>query len=44
MVVLKGAPERVLKRCSKVYVDGKEIPLNKEDRQEIETANNNFGS
>ena len=44
MVVLKGAPERVLKRCTNIYVDGEELPLTKEERNDIELANNSFGS
>ena len=44
MVVLKGAPERVLKRCTSVYVDGEERPLTKEELDDIEQANFNFGS
>ena len=44
MVVLKGAPERVLKRCTNIYVDGNEMPLTKEEREDIEMANNSFGS
>jgi len=30
IVVMKGAPERVLSRCSKILVDGKELPFDKE--------------
>ena len=44
MVVMKGAPERVLKRCSNIYVDGEELPLTPEERQDIEMANTSFGS
>lgn len=35
----KGAPDEILKRCSRVYVDGKEIPLTDEKRAEILAAN-----
>ena len=44
MLVMKGAPERVLKRCSKIIIDGEELPLTKEEIDDIEQANNNFGS
>ncbi len=30
IVVMKGAPERVLSRCTKILVDGKELPFDKE--------------
>lgn len=35
----KGAPDEVLRRCTKVLKDGKEIPLTDEIRKEILTAN-----
>ena len=44
MVVLKGAPERVLRRCSNIYIDGEDMPLTEEERADIELANNSFGS
>ena len=44
IVVMKGAPERVLKRCSKIYIDGEELPLTQEEREDIEMANTSFGS
>ncbi|CAG0880563.1 unnamed protein product [Darwinula stevensoni] len=28
LLVMKGAPERILERCSTIYIDGKESPLN----------------
>ena len=43
MVILKGAPERVLNRCSHIMIDGKECPMTKEEKDDIERANNNFG-
>ena len=35
----KGAPDEILKRCTKVIVDGKVIALSDEKRQEILSAN-----
>jgi magnesium-transporting ATPase (P-type) len=29
-VIMKGAPERILSRCSKILVDGKEVPFDAE--------------
>ena len=30
MVVMKGAPERILSRCSKILINGEEIPYDKD--------------
>lgn len=30
MVVMKGAPERILSRCSRILVNGKEVDYDKE--------------
>merc|ERR1712121_32760 len=38
LLVMKGAPERILDRCSTIVVDGKEYPLNEEWRNAFETA------
>ena len=35
----KGAPDEILKRCTRVCVDGKEVPLTEEKRKEILDAN-----
>lgn len=35
MVVMKGAPERILSRCSKILVDGKEVPFDKEQQAKV---------
>ena len=35
LLVLKGAPEKVLEMCSTIFVRGKEIPLTEDLRQEI---------
>ena len=42
-VFMKGAPERVLSRCSTVLVDGNIIPKNQHADQEIDSANTRFG-
>jgi len=38
LLVMKGAPERILDRCSTIVVDGKEMPLNDEWKLAFETA------
>ncbi|MBQ9117802.1 MAG: cation-translocating P-type ATPase [Clostridia bacterium] len=35
----KGAPDEILKRCTKVWFDGKIVPLTEEKREEISAAN-----
>lgn len=40
---MKGAPERILNRCSHILVDGKEMPFDKSCREEVNKANSNFG-
>jgi sodium/potassium-transporting ATPase subunit alpha len=40
---LKGAPERVLNRCSKILIDGEEKEFTQELRDEVEKANSDFG-
>jgi sodium/potassium-transporting ATPase subunit alpha len=42
-VYMKGAPERILTRCSKLLVDGREIDFTPELREEVATANSDFG-
>ena len=42
-VYLKGAPERVLTRCSKLLVNGEEVPFTDELRNEVSQANSDFG-
>jgi len=38
LLVMKGAPERILERCSTIVVEGKEYPLNDEWKNAFETA------
>jgi len=42
-IFLKGAPERVLKRCSKILVGGEEVDFTPELRAEVDQANKDFG-
>nr|NGX44973.1 Calcium-transporting ATPase [Chlamydiota bacterium] len=35
---VKGAPDRILASCTKVWRDGKEVPLRKSDQEEITAA------
>lgn len=43
MVIMKGAPERILSRCSKILVNGKEIPYDKEQQIRVNEANASLG-
>merc|ERR1712002_44791 len=38
LLVMKGAPERILERCSTIVVDGKELPMIQEWKNAFETA------
>merc|ERR1711937_1106900 len=38
MGVMKGAPERILDRCSTIVVDGRELPMTEEWRNAFEAA------
>jgi sodium/potassium-transporting ATPase subunit alpha len=42
-VFMKGAPERILTRCSKILVNGQEVDFNEELRNEVNEANAKFG-
>jgi magnesium-transporting ATPase (P-type) len=39
MIVMKGAPERILNRCSKILVNGEERVFDEEARMEVNEAN-----
>ncbi|XP_054853340.1 potassium-transporting ATPase alpha chain 2 [Eublepharis macularius] len=38
LLVMKGAPERILERCSTIMIDGKEEPLDQEKAEAFQTA------
>lgn len=40
---MKGAPEKILNRCSKILVNGKEEPFDQNKRNEVNKANSDFG-
>ena len=40
---MKGAPERILNRCSKILIDGEEVDFTPQLRKEIDQANSTFG-
>ena len=43
MLVMKGAPERIISRCSKILIDGEEIEINSDILNEIEFMNSSLG-
>jgi len=42
-VYMKGAPERILSRCSKILIEGEEVEFTDELRREVNKANSTFG-
>ena len=42
-IFMKGAPERILNRCTKVLIEGQEVEFTDELRQKFEDANTKFG-
>lgn len=42
-VFMKGAPERMISRCSKIIMNGKEVEMTQELRDEVNQANTKFG-
>merc|ERR1719329_59136 len=42
-VYMKGAPERILTRCSRILVNGQEVDFSEELRAEVNEANAKFG-
>jgi len=42
-VYMKGAPERILVRCSKILIGGQEMDFTPELRDEVTNANSDFG-
>jgi len=43
MVVMKGAPERILSRCSKILIKGEEREFDESARAEVNAANDSLG-
>lgn len=43
MVVMKGAPERILRRCSKILINGEEKEFDEAARKEVNYANDALG-
>jgi sodium/potassium-transporting ATPase subunit alpha len=44
MIILKGAPERVLNRCSKILINGDEVAFDDYWKKKVNKANENFGN
>jgi len=42
-IFLKGAPERILTRCSKILINNEEVDFTNELREEVNEANKTFG-
>lgn len=43
MLIMKGAPERIINRCSKILIEGEEMIITDEIHQEIEFMNASIG-
>lgn len=43
-VFMKGAPERITTRCSKILIGGEEVDFTDELRAEVQEANKSFGA
>ena len=43
LLVMKGAPERILDLCSTILINGKELPLNDEWKTNFNLAYENLG-
>jgi sodium/potassium-transporting ATPase subunit alpha len=41
---MKGTPERILNRCSKILINGKEVDFTEELKDEVEQANKDIGA
>jgi len=44
MLLMKGAPERIWKRCSTILIDGQELPMDDHWRGQCKAANDELGS
>merc|ERR1712193_207907 len=43
LLVMKGAPERILERCSTILINGEEVPMNKEEETAYNQAYDELG-
>lgn len=43
VILMKGAPERILSRCSKILVKGEELPYDKAQQDRVKRANDSLG-
>merc|ERR1719295_406264 len=43
IMMMKGAPERILERCSTICIDGKDLPLTQQWKDNFEIANRELG-
>lgn len=43
MLVMKGAPERILSRCSKILINGEERDFDEAAKNEVNAANDELG-
>ena len=43
VLFMKGAPERILDRCSRILISGKEVPLSEEWKTEFNRAYMDLG-
>jgi magnesium-transporting ATPase (P-type) len=41
---MKGTPDRIFARCSKILINGKEVDFTNELREEIEKANSEYAN
>lgn len=44
LLVMKGAPERILERCSTILIKGQELPLDEQWKEAFQTAYEDLGS
>lgn len=43
MLIMKGAPERILSRCTKILINGEEVDYNETYKNDVEFANGSLG-
>lgn len=43
LLVMKGAPERILERCSTIIIRGQELPLDEQWKESFQTAYMDLG-